>query len=47
MYLWIAGFWTLLVLRNSKKLENTTFRKLDLFLPSAEGKETPTLLGPL
>jgi hypothetical protein len=28
-------------------LENTPFRKLDLFLPSGEGRETPTLLGPL
>jgi hypothetical protein len=28
-------------------LENTTIRKLDLFLSSGEGRETPTLLGPL
>jgi hypothetical protein len=28
-------------------LENTTFRKLDLFPSSGEGRETPTLLGPL
>jgi hypothetical protein len=28
-------------------LENTTFRKLDLFPSSGEGKETPTLLGPV
>jgi hypothetical protein len=26
-------------------LENTTFRKLDLFPPSGEARETPTLLG--
>jgi hypothetical protein len=29
------------------KLENTTFRKLDLFPSSGEGEKTPTLLGPL
>jgi hypothetical protein len=28
-------------------LENATFRKLDLFPSSGDGKETPTLLGPL
>jgi hypothetical protein len=28
-------------------LENTTFRKLGLFLSSGEGKEMPALLGPL
>jgi hypothetical protein len=28
------------------KLENTTFRKLDLF-PSSDEEETPILLGPL
>jgi hypothetical protein len=28
-------------------LENTTFRKLDLFPSSVEGRETPALLGPL
>jgi hypothetical protein len=28
-------------------LENTTFQKLDLFPSSGEGRETPTLLGPL
>jgi hypothetical protein len=27
--------------------QNTTFRKLDLFPSSGEGKETPTLLDPL
>jgi hypothetical protein len=29
-----------------EKLDNTTFRKLDLFASSGEG-ETPTLFGPL
>jgi hypothetical protein len=29
-----------------QKLENTAFRKLDLFTSSGEG-ETPSLLGPL
>jgi hypothetical protein len=28
-------------------IENTTFRKLDLFPPSGEGKEIHALLGPL
>jgi hypothetical protein len=28
-------------------LENTTFRKLDLFPSSGEGREIPTLLGSL
>jgi hypothetical protein len=31
---------------NSKQIENTTFWKLDLFLSSGEGRETPILLGP-
>jgi hypothetical protein len=31
----------------SKYLENTTFRKLDLCLPSGEGMAIPALLGPL
>jgi hypothetical protein len=30
-----------------KIIENTTFRKLDLFPSSGEGKEAPALLGPL
>jgi hypothetical protein len=33
------GLWTLSIVRNSK-LENTTFRKLDLFPSSDEGRET-------
>jgi hypothetical protein len=32
---------------DSKQLENTTFRTLDLFPSSGEGRETPTLLSPL
>jgi hypothetical protein len=35
------------VVRNSKQLEGTTIRKLDLFQSSGEGRETPTLLGAL
>jgi hypothetical protein len=41
------GLWTLSIIRNSKELENTTFRKLDLFLSSGDGRKTPTLFGPL
>jgi hypothetical protein len=44
----LLGFWNVTIVRNSKYvLENTTFWKLDLFLSSVEGRETPTLLGPL
>jgi hypothetical protein len=38
--------WVSVPCPSSGILENTTFRKLDLFLSSGEG-ETPTLLGPL
>jgi hypothetical protein len=42
------GFWTLSIVRKSKILDNTTFRKLDLLPSSGEGGgETPTVLGPL
>jgi hypothetical protein len=42
------SLWTLPIIRNSKCLENTTFWKLNFFpLFSGEGRETPTLLGPL
>jgi hypothetical protein len=48
----ILGFQTLSIVlvikkhsKNSKNSKNTTFRKLDLFPSSGEGK--PTLLGPL
>jgi hypothetical protein len=37
------GLWTLSTARNSKWLENTTFQKLDMFPPSGEGDESPTL----
>jgi hypothetical protein len=43
----LLDFWTLPIARNSKYLENTTLWKLGLFLSSGEGKETPTLIGPL
>jgi hypothetical protein len=37
-FVYRPGFW---------KLENTTFRKLDLFPSSGEGRKLPTLLSPL
>jgi hypothetical protein len=40
----ITGFWTLSIVWNSKLLENATFWKLNLFLSSGEGRETPILL---
>jgi hypothetical protein len=40
------SFWTLAINSYSKKPENTTFQKLDLFPSSGEGG-TPTMLGPL
>jgi hypothetical protein len=39
----ILGFWTLSVIWYSKKLENTTFRKLDLFLSSGDGADTQSV----
>jgi hypothetical protein len=36
---------TFVIVWNSKYLETTTFRKLDLFPPSNEERETPTQLG--
>jgi hypothetical protein len=42
----ITASWTLSIARNSENW-NTAFRKLDLFPSSGEGRETPTLLGPL
>jgi hypothetical protein len=33
------GLWTSSIIRNYKYLESTTFRKLDLFPSSGEGKE--------
>jgi hypothetical protein len=43
----LLGSWTLFIVRNSKYLENTTSRKLDLFPSSGEGRETSDRLGPL
>jgi hypothetical protein len=34
----ITGLWILSIVRNFKWVENGMFRKLDLFLPSGEGK---------
>jgi hypothetical protein len=34
----LIGFWTLSIVWYSKKLENTTFRKLDLFPSSGQGE---------
>jgi hypothetical protein len=39
------GLKILLVVRNSNKLGNTTFRKLDLFPFSGEERERPNLSG--
>jgi hypothetical protein len=39
------GVWALPIVQNSKYLENTSFRKLDLCPSSGDGRETPTLLG--
>jgi hypothetical protein len=33
----LISFWTLSIVQYSKKLENTTFRKLDLFPSSGHG----------
>jgi hypothetical protein len=41
----LPGFWTQYSAQNSKKLENTTFRKLNVSPSSGEGMETPTVLG--
>jgi hypothetical protein len=42
----LLGFCTLFIIQYIKKLENTMFQNLDLFLSSGEG-ETLTMLGPL
>jgi hypothetical protein len=39
------GFWTLSIFRYSEKIENTKFRKLNLF-PSSDEGQTPTLFSP-
>jgi hypothetical protein len=41
----LLGFVTLSMVRYCKELENTVFRKIDLFISLGKG-ETPTLLGP-
>jgi hypothetical protein len=45
----LLSFWTLSIVQYSKKLENTTYRKLGLFPSSGrwEGGRTPSQLGPL
>jgi hypothetical protein len=43
----LLGLGTPSIVRNSNKLENMTFRELDLFPSSYEEREAPTLLGPL
>jgi hypothetical protein len=43
----ITGFMDFAIIRNYKLLENSTFRKLDLFPFSLQGRETPILWGPL
>jgi hypothetical protein len=40
---WLSGLCP--ITRNSKKLENITFRKMDLFPSSDGGRETSTPLG--
>jgi hypothetical protein len=39
----LLGFWTLSIVRNAKKIDDTTFRKLDLFPSSGEGWETDSV----
>jgi hypothetical protein len=39
--------WTLSRTQNLKQLESTTILKLGLSQNSVEGKETPTMLGPV
>jgi hypothetical protein len=43
----ITGFLDFAYRPEFQILENTMFRKLDLFPPSDEGRDTTTLLGPL
>jgi hypothetical protein len=43
----LLRFWTLSIFQYSKKLNNTTFRKLDLIPSSGQGGKTPSQLGPL
>jgi hypothetical protein len=37
----------MLIVQNSKQIENTMFLKIDWFPYSGEWRKTPTLLGPL
>jgi hypothetical protein len=41
------GFWTVSIVRDSKRLETTMFRKLDLFPSSSVGGEGTPQLDPL
>jgi hypothetical protein len=41
------GLWTLSIVRNSKELQHTALRKLDLFPSSGERTGTSTVLGPI
>jgi hypothetical protein len=41
------GLWNLFNVWDSKYLENTTFRKRDVFLSTGERRKTPTAWGPL
>jgi hypothetical protein len=43
----LLSFWTLSIVQYSKKLENTTFQKLDLFPSSGRVGRTPSQLGTL
>jgi hypothetical protein len=43
--LWGSELFSLSGVVNTRK--ETAFQRLDLFLSSGEGRETPTLLGPL
>jgi hypothetical protein len=41
------GLWTLPIFQNSKQLSDAVFQKVGLYPTSGEGREKPTLLGPL
>jgi hypothetical protein len=43
----LLGFWTFSIVRYSRKLENTTFRKLNLFPSSGEKGGYTYSVGPL
>jgi hypothetical protein len=49
VYSELLSFWTLSIVQYSKNLENTTFRKMNLFPVSGwvgGGERTPSQLGP-